>query len=77
MSNRNFHSVPWDGDWAVKKEDVEKPLSVHRKQSMAENKVHKLAKQNEVEAVYHRKDGTIKDKDSFGNDPFPPRDRRH
>jgi hypothetical protein len=77
MSNKNFHSVPWGKDWAAKKEGTEKPLSVHHTQAAAEDKVHKLAKQNEVEAVYHRGNGTIKDKDSFGNDPFPPRDTRH
>jgi hypothetical protein len=36
-----------------------------------------LAKKAEVEAVYHKRDGTIKDKDSYGNDPNPPKDRKH
>lgn len=76
MSNKNFHSVPWDGDWAVKKEGVVKPVSVHRTQAAAEDKTHKLAKQAEVEAVYHDRHGVIKDKDSFGGDPCPPKDRR-
>jgi hypothetical protein len=74
---KNFHSVPRGDNWAVKKEGIEKPISIHRTQVVAENKVHSLAKQNKVEAVYHRSNGTIKDKDSFGNDPHPPIDRRH
>jgi hypothetical protein len=77
MTKKNFHSVPWDGDWAVKKEGVEKPISVHRTQATAEDKTHKLAKQNETEAVYHNRHGQIKDKDSFGDDPHPPVDRKH
>jgi hypothetical protein len=77
MSNKNYHSVPWKGAWAVKKEGVKSPLSVHRTQSVSEVKVHTLAKQAEVEAVYHNKLGQIKDKDSFGNDPMPPKDRIH
>lgn len=77
MAKKNFHSVPWDGDWAVKKEGVEKPLSVHRTQAAAEDKTHKLAKQAEVEAVYHDRKGHIKDKDSYGNDPNPPKDKNH
>jgi len=77
MADKNFHSVPWDGDWAVKKEGVSKPISIHRTQATAENKTQKLAKQGEVEAVYHNRQGIIKDKDSFGNDPFPPKDRKH
>ncbi|MEK7593957.1 MAG: DUF2188 domain-containing protein [Patescibacteria group bacterium] len=77
MTKKNFHSVPWDGDWAVKKEGVEKPISVHRTQSASEDKTQKLAKQNETEAVYHNKQGQIKDKDSYGNDPHPPIDKKH
>lgn len=77
MGKKNFHSVPWDGDWAVKKEGVNKPVSVHRSQVAAEDKTHKLAKQNEVEAVYHKANGRIKDKDSFGNDPESIIDRIH
>ena len=77
MAKKNYHSVPWDGDWAVKKEGVEKPVSVHRTQTAAEDKTHSLAKKNEAEAVYHNGKGQIKDKDSFGNDPFPPKDTKH
>jgi len=32
---------------------------------------------NESELVIHRPNGQIRDKDSFGNDPNPPRDRKH
>ena len=77
MSKKSFHSVPWDGDWAVKKEGVNKPISVHRTQAVAEDKTRILAKRAEAEAVYHNRRGIIKDKDSFGNDPHPPIDRKH
>jgi hypothetical protein len=74
---KNYHSVPKGDGWAVKKEGTAAPVSTHRTQAAAEVKTHQLAKQAEVEAVYHRRDGTIKDKDSFGNDPNPPKDRVH
>lgn len=77
MTKKNFHSVPKDSGWAVKKEGVVKPVSVHRTQAAAEDKTRLLAKKAEVEAVYHNKRGEIKDKDSFGNDPHPPIDRKH
>lgn len=77
MAKKNFHSVPWDGDWAVKKEGKKEPLSVHHTQAIAENRVRKLAKAAEVEAIYHNRKGQIKDKDSFGNDPCPPVDKKH
>lgn len=77
MSNKNYHSVPWKGGWAAKKEGSNAPVSTHRTQSAAEDKVHQLAKKAEVEAIYHNKLGQIKDKDSFGNDPTSPKDRIH
>ena len=77
MSKKNFHSVPWNGDWAVKKEGVSKPISVHNTQAIAEDKTRVLAKKAEVEAVYHDRHGVIKDKDSYGNDSCPPKDKRH
>ncbi|MBK9107361.1 MAG: DUF2188 domain-containing protein [Saprospiraceae bacterium] len=77
MAKKNFHSVPWDGDWAVKKGGVEKPISIHHTQVASEAKTQKLAKQNETEAVYHNRKGQIKDKDSYGNDPSSIIDKKH
>lgn len=77
MARKNFHSIPWQGGWAVKKEGADKPISIHRTQATSEGKTQKLAKQSEVEAVYHNRLGRIKDKDSYGNDPVPPRDKKH
>lgn len=76
MAKKNFHSVPWKGDWAVKKEGTREPVSVHRTQAASEDKTRHLAKKAEVEAVFHNRRGIIKDKDSFGSDPFPPRDEK-
>ena len=36
-----------------------------------------LAKKNESEVVIHNRKGQIRDSDSYGNDPNPPRDRKH
>ena len=77
MAKPNYHSVPKNNDWAVKKEGQQKPISVHRTQSASEDRTRILAKQAKVEAVYHDRRGVIKDKDSFGRDPNPPKDRRH
>lgn len=74
---KNYHSVPRGGGWAVKKAGTKAPVSTHRTQAAAEAKTQQLARKSEGEAVYHRRDGTIKDKDSYGNDPNPPKDRVH
>ena len=38
---------------------------------------YELAKKLKVEHVIHNKDGKISDKDSYGNDPFPPKDKKN
>jgi hypothetical protein len=35
-----------------------------------------LAQQNQSELVIHRPNGQIRDKDSFGKDPMPPKDSK-
>ena len=46
-------------------------------QSAAEQRGRQEAKQDRVDLVTHGRDGKIRSKDSFGNDPNPPRDREH
>lgn len=76
---RNVHVVPQSkgNPWAVKPEGSSKPTSTHRMQGAAEEAARRTAKQNQSEVVIHRPNGQIRDKDSFGNDPNPPRDTKH
>ena len=76
MSKKNIHVVPAGNKWAVKPEGSE-PTSTHLTQGAAEDAGRKLAKQNQSELVTHRPDGRIRDSDSYGNDPNPPRDTKH
>ena len=75
---KNIHSVPAKGGagWDVKRDGTTTPLSHHRTQAESEKAARRQAQSDKVEAVFHRKDGTIRDKDSSGRDPNPPRDRR-
>lgn len=36
-----------------------------------------IARNQGSEVVIHRPNGQIRDRDSYGNDPNPPRDKRH
>ncbi len=76
MAKKNIHVVPNGNQWAVKPEG-QPPVSKHRTQGAAEEAGRRLAKQAEGELITHRPNGQIRDKDSFGNDPNPPRDRKH
>lgn len=74
---RDIHVVPHDKGWARVKEGAERPASVHRTQKDAIDAAREQAKRERVEVVTHGKDGRIRDSDSYGRDPLPPRDRKH
>lgn len=70
---KNQHVVPHDGEWAVRGEGNERVTSLHRTQAEAEAAARAIAINQQSEVVIHRPDGRIRDKDSYGHDPFPPR----
>lgn len=77
MSKKNVHVVPSGNGWAVKQEGRSSAVSNHRTQQTAETPGRRIARTNEGELVIHRPNGQIRDKDSYGRDPNPPRDRKH
>ena len=52
-------------------------LSTHQTQGNAITRAVTHAKRHGVDVVTHGRDGRIRPKDSFGNDPLPPRDTEH
>jgi hypothetical protein len=66
-----------DGRWTVKSRGSSKPESIHQKQSTAIEKAEKVAKEQQTELIIRGRDGTIRSKDSYGNDPNPPKDKEH
>lgn len=77
MSGKNIHIVPNGNRWSVKKEGINHPLSTHRTKSIADQVARPEAKRTQVELVIHGRDGRIQDKDSFGKDFCPPKDKKH
>ncbi len=77
MAKKNVHVVKHDDGWAVKKEGNERASSVHSTQQQAIDVGRTAAQAERSELVIHGRDGRIRDKDSYGNDPFPPRDTKH
>jgi len=77
MGKKDIHVVPRDGDWAVRRSGSDRVSSIHRTQQAAINRAIPKAKQSHSDVVIHGRDGKIRDKDSYGNDPCPPKDRKH
>lgn len=77
MAKRDYHVVKHENGWAVKREGGQRASSVHKTQGEAISAGKPLAQKNKTELVIHRANGRIRDSDSYGNDPHPPRDRKH
>lgn len=73
MSNKNQHVVPHGDQWAVKGEKNEKATRVVDTQSEAIKIAREIAINQQSELVIHRPNGQIRDKDSYGNDDYPPK----
>jgi hypothetical protein len=73
---QDIHVVPHQAGWATRKEGSERAGGVYPTKNDALDQARQQAKREKVEVVIHGKDGTIQDSDSYGNDPFPPRDKK-
>lgn len=69
----NQHVVKRAGGWAVVGEGNSRDTSVHPTQHEAIERAREIAQNQHSEVVIHGEDGKIRDKNSYGNDPFPPR----
>jgi uncharacterized protein YdaT len=59
------HVIPYEDNWAVRREGNKRITSKHRKQSTAIRKAKTLARKHKADVVIHRKDGTIRDRISY------------
>lgn len=73
MASKNQHVVPHKDGWAVKGEGNSRATSVQPTQQKAIEVAREIAQNNQAELVIHGRDGQIRAKDSYGNDPFPPK----
>ena len=77
MAKQSHHVVPSPrGGWAVKKSGSTKASRVFETKAKAESWARAKSREQHTELVIHRRDGTIERKDSHGNDPMPPRDKK-
>ena len=70
----NKHVVPRpNGEWAVRNSGAAKATKVFGTQADAIKFGRDAARKDRVEFYVHRKDGTIGERRSYGNDPHPPK----
>jgi Uncharacterized protein conserved in bacteria (DUF2188) len=69
----NQHVVKRDDGWGVRGEGNQRDTSHHRTQADAIDAARGIASNQRSEVIIHGRDGRIRDRDSHGKDPFPPR----
>jgi hypothetical protein len=76
MPKHDVHVVrDKNNNWQVKQGGER--ISTHQTQGNAIERGKAEARRDSVDLVTHGRDGKIRSKDSYGNDPNPPRDREH
>lgn len=66
---KNQHVVPHQGKWAVKGAGNERNTVITNTQQQAIEKARQIARNQESELLIHGRNGTIRKKNSYGNDP--------
>lgn len=74
---KDIHVVPHESGWATRREGADRVGSTHDTQKEAIETARERAIRERTEVVIHGRDGKIRDSDSYGNDPVPPRDRKN
>lgn len=70
---KNQHVVPHNGKWAVRGEGNSRVTKMYETLRQAQAAARAIAIKEKSEVVIHRANGQIRDKDSYGNDPYPPK----
>lgn len=72
MTRKNFHVVPNGTNWQLKYDG--KVLGSYALKADAVADGRRIARANQPsELIIHNSDGTIAERETYGNDPFPPR----
>lgn len=70
---KNQHVVKTEGGWGVRGENTTRNTQNFDTQRAAINRAREIAINQKSELLIHGRDGQIRDKHSYGNDPYPPK----
>ena len=73
MSKQGQHVVPSGDGWSVRKAGASRVSSNHATQQEAIAAATKTARNQKTELYIHGRDGRIRERNSYGSDPHPPK----
>ncbi|MEX2526739.1 MAG: DUF2188 domain-containing protein [Gemmatimonadota bacterium] len=71
--SRNQHIIPTKDGWAVKSAGASRATKVYVTQKEAIEAGRRIATKQRSELLIHGKDGRIREKNTYGRDPYPPK----
>ena len=74
---KNIHIVPHKDGWAARSEGAKRVIKQFNTQAKATKFGEPIAEKRNSELLIHGRNGQIRDRDSYGNDPCPPVDKKH
>jgi hypothetical protein len=72
MARRNQHVVPHPEGWAVKPAGSQRASAVFPTQQDAIERGREISQNQGTELFIHDRGGRIRERDSHGQDPYPP-----
>lgn len=76
MANpKDVHVVPRGDSWATVRPGNGRASGLFDTQQQAINQGRRIAQNDHAELLIHGQNGQIRSRDSYGHDPFPPRDK--
>ena len=72
MGKKNQHVVPHGKEWAIKGAGNEKNTRITDTQAEAINIARSIAQNQGSELFIHNRQGQIRERNTYGNDPNPP-----
>jgi hypothetical protein len=73
MSKKGQHVVPNGGKWSVRRAGSDRASGTYSTQREAIDRAIDLARNQQTELYIHGRDGRIRERSSFGQDPNPPK----
>jgi hypothetical protein len=75
MTKPGQHVVPNGSKWSVRRAGASKASRTFATQGEAIAKARDNARKQKTELFIHGRDGRIRERDSYGTDPHPPKER--
>lgn len=75
MAKKSNHVIPSTDGWSVKKSGALRASKTFHTKDEAIRYGREISKHEKTELYIHKKNGMIQEKNSYGNDPYPPKDK--